>query len=104
MRIVNGKKFCAEEIKKCVKIDNDGWDRYNGQNYQWYTLGYNPECGLVILYASNSGDCNGDYGTYYFASPIDFVNEYGIDKVEKLLGEIDENNEAALHFVSALNL
>lgn len=104
MRIVNGKKFYATEIKNCVRIDNKGWNHYNGRNYQWYTLKYNPDCGLVILDADNSGDCYGDYGTYYFASPREFVNEYGIDKVGRLLGDVDEDNKAAMHFINALNL
>lgn len=104
MRIVNGKKFYAAEIKKCVKIDNDGWDSYDGRNKQWYTLKYNPECGLVILKADNSGDCYGNYETRYFASPEEFVSEYGIDEVGRLLGDIDEENEAVMHFVGVLNL
>lgn len=101
MRIVNGKKFYQKQIDKCVKIDGDGWNTYNGSNYQWYTLLYNPECGLVILDADNSGDCNGNYTTEYYSSPEDFMERCGrsCNSVEKLLGDIDEENEALMKFV-----
>lgn len=42
MKIVNGKKFYAADIKAARRIDGNGWDRYNGQNWQWYSLFYNP--------------------------------------------------------------
>lgn len=111
MRIVDGKRFYAAQIRAAVRIDNDGWDRYDGRNWQWYTLRYNPDCGLVILEADNSGDCYGDYETRYFSSPAAFrawaqpeEAEYGWQPtrdVEALLGDIDEGNAAALAFVNA---
>lgn len=55
MKIVNGKKFYAADYGAAKRIDNNGWDRYDGQNWQWYSLFYNPACGLVVLEASNSG-------------------------------------------------
>lgn len=70
MKIVNGKKFYAADIKAAQRIDGNGWDRYNGQNWQWYSLFYNPSCGLVVLQADNSGSCYGDYTDRYFDSPI----------------------------------
>ena len=54
MKIVNGKKFYAADYGAAKRIDNNGWDRYDGQNWQWYSLFYNPACGLVVLEASNS--------------------------------------------------
>lgn len=107
MRIVNGKKFYAEQIKAAIKIDGNGWDSYDGRNHQWYTLKYNKDCGLVILDANNSGDCYGDYETRYFATPAHFAAwcnnayEYSRDW-NVLLGDIDETNESAMHFVAAL--
>ena len=61
MKIVNGKKFYAADYGAAKRIDNNGWDRYDGQNWKWYSLFYNPACGLVVLEACNSGSCRGDY-------------------------------------------
>lgn len=72
MKIVNGKKFYAADIKAARRIDGNGWDKYNGQNWQWYSLFYNPACGLVILKANNSGNCYGDYTDRYFENPEAF--------------------------------
>ena len=104
MRIVDGKRFLKKDIEAATKIDNDGWDYYDGRNYQWYTLLYNPDCGLVILGASNSGDCYGDCGTKYFSSPQSF-HQWAIENdksVEALLGDIDETNAVAMKFVDEL--
>lgn len=103
MKIVNGKKFYAADIKAARRIDGNGWDRYNGQNWQWYSLFYNPACGLVILKANNSGDCYGDYTDHYFENPeafrawceTPFLNDWAA-----LLGEIDEQDNCALDFVA----
>lgn len=102
MRIVNNKRFYQTQIDAAQAIDGDGWDNYNGQNWQWYTLLYNPNCGLVILEARNSGDCFGDYSTKYFSSPQAFCNWATEEcrNVEKLLGDIDENNAAAMVFAN----
>jgi hypothetical protein len=104
MRIINGKRFYQAQINKAQKIDGDGWDRYNGQNYQWYTLKYDPESGLVILDANNSGDCYGDYKTRYFESPEAFAAWCAkCDRNwQKLLGDIDESNQTIMAFVNAL--
>jgi len=104
MRIINGKRFYQAQIDKAVKIDGNGWDKYNGQNYQWYTLKYDPESGLVILDGNNSGDCYGDYKTRYFESPEAFdVWCAKCDRNwQKLLGDIDETNPAVMAFVAAL--
>ena len=104
MKIINGKRFYKKEIDAAVSIPSAGWDRYDGSNYQWYCLKYNPDCGLVILDANNSGDCYGDYATRYFDSPASFADwcqERG-RSWEKLLGEIDEENEPAMQFAEAL--
>ena len=102
MKIVNGKKFYATDIKAAKRIDNNGWDRYDGQNWQWYSLFYNPACGLVILKANNSGGCYGDYTDRYFESHEAFrawcEAHYGHDWAA-LLGEIDEQDNCALDFV-----
>ena len=101
MRIINGKKFYKKDMDATVNLGFDGWDSYNGQNYQWYSVHYNPSCGLVILDASNSGDCYGDYETRYFDSPVAFRNwcneEYR--SLPDLMGNVDEDNEAAMQFV-----
>lgn len=104
MRIVNGKKFYKKDEEEAVRIDGKGWNTYNGRNKQWYSLEYNPNCGLVILSADNSGDCYGDYSTKYFSSPKEF--EYYCEDCgkswEELMGDIDEENEAAIKFVDAI--
>jgi hypothetical protein len=104
MRIIDGKKFYQKEIDAAERIDNDGWDSYNGQNYQWYTLKYNPKCGLVQLIADNSGSCYGDYEKRYFSSPRAFANYCNmIDRDwTELLGDIDENNVAVMDFVDKI--
>lgn len=103
MKIVNGKKFYAADIKAARRIDGNGWDSYNGQNWQWYSLFYNPACGLVILKANNSGDCYGDYTDRYFENPEAFrawcEAHFGHDWAA-LLGEIDEQDNCALDFVA----
>lgn len=104
MKIINGKKFYEREIKAAQRIDNHGWDRYDGRNWQQYWLEYNPECGLVILTGNNSGDCYGDYSTRYFDSPAAF-REWCDERMrswEKLLGDIDEDNAAAMAFAGAM--
>lgn len=103
MRIVNGKKFYKKDIDACVSLHFNGWDYYNGRNYQYYSVRYNPECGLVILDADNSGDCYGDYETRYFSTPAKFrawCNETG-RSLEKLMEDLDEDNEAHMAFVAA---
>lgn len=106
MRIINGKKFYKKDIDAAVQLPCVGWNHYNGQNYQWYTLSYNPDCDLVILSASNSGDCYGDYATRYWDSPKAFrmwaENPYRDDTIEELLGDIDEDNDVLMKFVNAL--
>lgn len=103
MKIVNGKKFYAADIKAARRIDGNGWDRYNGQNWQWYSLFYNPACGLVILKGNNSGDCYGDYTDRYFENPESFrawcEAPFAHDWAA-LLGEIDEQDNCALDFVA----
>lgn len=102
MRIIEGKKFYKREIDAAVRIDGDGWDHYNGQSWQWYTLKYNPECGLVILVANNSGDCYGDYKDRYFATPKSFVMwaDNHNRSIGELMGDIDETNETAMGFAN----
>ena len=105
MKIVNGKKFYAADINAARRIDNDGWDSYDGQNWQWYSLLYNPACGLVILKANNSGACYGDYTDHWFESPEAFrawcESAFPVARDwAALLGEIDEQNECALDFVA----
>lgn len=103
MKIVNGKKFYAADYGAAKRIDNNGWDRYDGQNWQWYSLFYNPACGLVVLEASNSGSCCGDYSDRWFESPEAFrawcEAHLGHDWAA-LLGEIDEQDNCALDFVA----
>lgn len=104
MRIIEGKKFYKADMDKAVKIDNDGWDSYNGRNKQWYSLYYEPNIGYVALVGSNSGDCYGDYDTYRFASPKSFAKyckETNRDWTE-LLGEIDEANPVVMRFVDEI--
>lgn len=104
MRIINKKKFYQRDINAAVRIDDNGWDGYDGRNYQWYKLMYNHSCGLVILDANNSGSCYGDYETRYFDTPASF--RAWCDDVDrdwaKLLGDIDEENAACMSFVSAI--
>ena len=104
MRSINGKRFYKEESDAAVSIPAEGWDYYNGSNHQWYWLKYNPDCGLVILDADNSGDFYGDYATRYFDSPASFADwcKENDRSWEKLLGEIDEENETAMQFAEAL--
>jgi hypothetical protein len=90
-----------KDIDKAVTIDNFEGSS-NGRNIQWYTLKYNPECGLTILEADNSGDCYGDYGTYYFDSPKRFAQEKGYGFAARLLGDVDESDEAAMKFSEIL--
>lgn len=110
MIIVKGKRHYKRELDQMVKIDGDGWDRYDGQNYQWYSLYYNKDTGLVKLEADNSGSCYGDYSTKYFNSPREFMNSVNSDNalnyvyertVGDLLGNIDESNEDIMAFVNA---
>ena len=98
MIILNGKKYYQKDINACHTIDCNGWNSYDGQYYQMYSLHYNPECGLVILEAYNSGDCFGDYFKKYYASPQEFVKAYGASEVSRLLGHIDENDKIAMEF------
>lgn len=103
MKIVNGKKFYAADIKAARRIDGNGWDNYDGQNWQWYSLYYNPNCGLVILKANNSGYCYGDYTDRYFENPEAFrawCEAYFWHDWAALLGEIDEQDNCALDFVA----
>lgn len=105
MKIVNGKKFYAADYEAAKRIDGKGWDNYDGQDWQWYSLYYNPACGLVVLEGDNSGSCYGDYSIRWFESPEAFrawyeaalpvARDWGA-----LLGEIDEQNECALDFVA----
>lgn len=103
MKIVNGKKFYAADYGAAKRIDNNGWDRYDGQNWKWYSLFYNPACGLVVLEACNSGSCRGDYLDRWFESPEAFRAwcdaHLGLDWAA-LLGEIDEQDNCALDFVA----
>jgi hypothetical protein len=104
MRIINNKKLYVADEQKMVKIDNDGWDYYNGQNYQHYSLFYNVALDIVKLITSNNGDCYGDYSTKYFSSAKDFATSYngnGYKKWRDLLGEIDETNSNILEFINA---
>lgn len=103
MKIVNGKKFYAADIKAARRIDGNGWDSYNGRNWQWYSLFYNPACGLVVLKANNSGDCYGDYTDRYFENPEAFrawCEAHFEHDWAALLGEIDEQDNYALDFVA----
>lgn len=103
MKIVNGKKFYAADIKAAQRIDGNGWDRYNGQNWQWYSLFYNPSCGLVVLQADNSGSCYGDYTDRYFDSPAAFkawCESSSCRDWAELMGDIGEQNECALDFIA----
>lgn len=105
MKIVNGKKFYAADYEAAKRIDGNGWDKYDGQNWQWYSLFYNPACGLVVLEASNSGSCFGDYSDRWFESPEAFRTwcEASFPVARDwaaLLGEIDEQDECALDFVA----
>lgn len=103
MKIVNGKKFYAADIKAAKRIDGNGWDSYNGRNWQWYSLFYNPACGLVVLKANNSGDCYGDYTDRYFENPGAFrawCEAHFWHDWAALLGEIDEQDNCVLDFVA----
>lgn len=103
MKIVNGKKFYAVDIKAAQRIDGNGWDHYDGQNWQWYSLFYNPSCGLVVLQADNSGSCYGDYTDRYFDSPAAFkawCESSSCRDWAELMGDIDEQNECALDFIA----
>lgn len=70
MKIVNGKKFYAADYGAAKRIDSNGWDRYDGENWQWYSLFYNPACGLVVLEASNSGSCFGKTENVLATKPL----------------------------------
>ena len=105
MKIVNGKKIYAADYKATERIDGNGWDSYDGQNWQWYSLSYNPACGLVVLEAYNSGSCSGDDSDRWFDSPEAFrawcEASFPVARDwAALLGEIDEQNECALDFVA----
>ena len=104
MRIINGKKFYKRDIDAAVKLNFDGWDRDNGQDKQWYSVCYNPDCGLTILCANNSGSCYGDYKDRYFDSPASF-KKWAVMKnrdIEELIGDVDESDELAMKFVREL--
>lgn len=105
MKIVNGKKFYVTDIKAAERIDGNGWDSYDGQNWQWYCLFYNPACGLVVLEAYNSGSCDGEYSDHWFDSPEAFrawcEASFPVARDwAALLGEIDEQDNCALDFVA----
>lgn len=104
MRIINGKRFYKAQMDKAIKIDRDGWDTYDGRNYQWYTLKYEPESGYVELNGNNSGSCYGDYKDRYFDSPASFAA--WCNRCERswsdLLGEIDEDNPVVMKFVNTI--
>lgn len=104
MRIVNGKKFYKKDIDAAVNLGFNGWDSYNGRNYQHYDVRYNPDCGLVILSADNSGDCYGDYEDRYFSSPQKFAEwaRNNNRSLSRLFGDVDETNETAMRFVSEI--
>lgn len=104
MKIIDGKKFYKADMERAKCISNDGWNSYNGQNWQWYWLKYDAKTGYTMLEANNSGDCYGDYSDRDFASPESFAEwcrEHD-RSWEKLLGEIDENDEAAMDFVDRI--
>lgn len=115
MKIINGQRVYAKELKKLVKIDNDGWDRYDGQNYQWYSL-YAAELNdgsiLYRLNANNSGSCYGEYSDKYFIGAGNlkkyvadkFCYDDSKQKIGELLGEIDEDNELVLKVLEDLGL
>ncbi len=106
MRIINGKKFYKKDMDAAVSLPFDGWDTYDGRNYQWYSVRYNPACGFVALCANNSGDCYGDYEDRYYDSPASFrraeCDEYsGGRSFERLIGDVDETNAIAMQFIDA---
>lgn len=103
MKIINGKKFYKKQEDEAINLDCEGWDHYDGQNYQWYSLYYNPDCGLVILKA-HSTSCFGDHKTRYFDCPEAFRKwcEEKHRDWEDLFGEIDEDNKIAMGFVDKL--
>ena len=104
MKIVNGRRVYAAEIGRLVKIDNDGWDTYDDNNYQYYTLSAAKLSDGQILYklgGSNSGSCYGDYSTHYVIGGKNLMSlindkrgdfELPKDALAKLLGDIDESN------------
>lgn len=98
MIIANGEKIMAAEIAQKQKIDNNGWDSYDGRNHQWYSLYCIPRKNGKLSYmldANNSGNCYGDYTTKYFGCAKDFlVYCNALERsVAELLGNIDENND-----------
>ena len=104
MRIINKKKFYKKDMDAAVALPFKGWDAYNGRNYQWYTVKYNPDCGYVEVNASNSGDCYGDYEDRYYDSPAAFYRDvsrggYGGRSFSELIGDLDEDNAVAMRFV-----
>lgn len=104
MRIIDGKRFYKKDIDAAKKIEANGWNSNRGSNKQWYHLRYNPDCGYVELDADNSGDCYGDYNTYYFSSPKQFLRwcQATGRNWEELLGDIDESDAVAMQFVDEL--
>jgi hypothetical protein len=104
MRIINGKRFYKADIDKAVRIDSNGWDNYDGNNYQWYTLLYEPKTGYVELDGNNSGSCYGDYKTRYFDSPESFLRWCNMCERDwgQLLGEINEDNAIVMDFIDKI--
>ncbi len=103
MKVVNGKKFYEKEIKAAVEVGSSyhtGWS-----NTQYYTVLYNPECGLVIVDAHNTGDCYGDYGMYYFDGVPSFVAWcklcHECEWTYVAGSDVDENDTIAMGFVDA---
>lgn len=103
MKIVNGKKFYEKEVKAAVEV---GGRYYTGwSNTQYYTVLYNPECGLVIVDAHNTGDCYGDYGKYYFDSVPSFIAWCTLCREREWTDfagrDVDENDTIAMGFADA---
>ena len=94
MRIVEKTKLYAADEKLMVKLDHDGWDHYDGRNWQWYSLLGVEVSGTPIykLDASNSGDCYGDYSTQYFtAKGLKYWAGFHCKNITDLLGDISED-------------
>jgi hypothetical protein len=64
MKIVEGKKIYQHEEDAARDNIISEISSYDGQNHQWYSLGWAGD--ICVVVSNNSGDCYGDYKDIVF--------------------------------------